>query len=633
MVGGLLLTGCRVPAPATDCRSDEDCPGSYTCNESYRVCVGGAQSHLRILTFVASPPSIDWGDGTELSWTTEAATSCTLDGESVEVNGSALRSPLATRSYELECRSDLGTVRQKLIVEVSCQAPQVVPGSDAPITSLAALQALVEPVSGTCFVVSGSLRLHDIAGLTDLGLLQGLIRVMGMLELKSLDDLESLDGLESLQEIQDDLYLGTWLNADQAHHGNASLRSLQGLSGLREVHDNVRIQLLPVLQSLDGLEQLTRIGGFLTIQQNTLLESLRGLRRLESVGGSLYLGELGSLSSLEGLEALELIGRSLHLSALELLEDISALAGLGGNIMGLSLVANPRLVGLTGLEGIGQITEWLEVERCNRLADLDPLTGKLAPEMVRVRIWNNDALVQLSGLTGVERLVVDQDCSAQDADSHYCPGSLAIAYNDALTHIGGLSELTSIGGELYVAHNPELAEIDSLVGLVSVVDDLQIVDNIGMAAVGPLTSLATIGDDLYITSNDSLVDLTGLSGLRSIGEDLVIDDNDQLEDLDGLQGISAIPEMLFVVDNQRLVNLNPLSGVSSLGLGLRIEDNAALTEIGLDPTCTFTGTSFEIFENPFLPTLYAVDLSEAWGVDPNDPGLLICGNLDGAACQ
>ena len=74
-------------------------------------------------SFSANPTTIDAGGSSTLSWNTTNATSCTINGSSVAVDGSMTVSPTATTTYTLTATGDGGSVSQDVTVTVNAVTP------------------------------------------------------------------------------------------------------------------------------------------------------------------------------------------------------------------------------------------------------------------------------------------------------------------------------------------------------------------------------------------------------------------------------------------------------------------------------------------------------------------------------
>jgi hypothetical protein len=208
-----------------------------------------------------------------------------------------------------------------------------------------------------------------------------------------------------------------------------TLTSLAGLESLTYVAFQLNITNNASLASLNGLNNLINLGdqgGSLKIDNNPYLTSLNGLNNLISVGatdgGSLYITNNASLMSLNGLNNLRSVNGVLQIANNASLTSLNGLNNLGGIIRAITIDNNDSLTSLSGLEKI-------YCDDCNDL-----------------KIINNDALENLSGMgTTSEEFNVNR---------------LYIDNNDALTSLNGLPVFLWIN-DVFISNNDALT---SLVG-------------------------------------------------------------------------------------------------------------------------------------------------------------------------
>jgi len=131
-------------------------------------------------------------------------------------------------------------------------------------------------------------------------------------------------------------------------------------------------------------------------------------------------------------------------------------------------------------------------------------------------------------------------------------GSLAIV-GTALIDLDGLSNLTSIGGELAVQWNDWLTNIDGLSEVTGVIPThVDISHNPVLADINGLSSVNALGGDLTIVSNTNLDNLDGLDALFGMAGPLTIEENDALPDCEAcdlLDHLSMFPSLISVNNN------------------------------------------------------------------------------------
>jgi len=97
-------------------------PGG-SASASLTVRVTGVPPYPTINTFTAKPGFISSGSGTKLSWTTSNASSCSINGVGVGVNGSRYFYPKTKTTYTLKCSNARGSASASRTVRVirACQ--------------------------------------------------------------------------------------------------------------------------------------------------------------------------------------------------------------------------------------------------------------------------------------------------------------------------------------------------------------------------------------------------------------------------------------------------------------------------------------------------------------------------------
>lgn len=133
-------------------------PGSYTVTVTNSFGVSNAfpvtvlnqnVSAPTIMSFTANPPSREINQESVLSWVTQNATSCSINGSAVAVSGSTSTRAFTSDTYTLSCVGLGGTVSQTLYVPVyviDCQEGYYpVNGICTPTTNMCTKDAMVCP--------------------------------------------------------------------------------------------------------------------------------------------------------------------------------------------------------------------------------------------------------------------------------------------------------------------------------------------------------------------------------------------------------------------------------------------------------------------------------------------------------
>jgi hypothetical protein len=271
-------------------------------------------------------------------------------------------------------------------------------------------------------------------------------RVQRILELRIVEsELEDLTGFECLESV-------SRLRIEE----NAELRSLDGISNLVDVTASnsdpfygwdIVIRDNAQLEDLAGLGSLRSVDGSLTIESNAALVDLDTLSSLETVRVTLRISDNATLERIEGFTSYRGwpsqndFGGKLEISHNPALRAVEFESTVDAQI--LEIVDNARLRDLK--------LSLLEHPRGYAVAD-NPSLEELPPAGPGVsgfhachcyRISNNDALVSLAGLAGLDVLE-----------------ELVIEGNDRLMDLQGLEQL-EFALDLAVVDNPLLSTCDA----------------------------------------------------------------------------------------------------------------------------------------------------------------------------
>ncbi|WP_394838114.1 chitobiase/beta-hexosaminidase C-terminal domain-containing protein [Pendulispora rubella] len=263
---------------------------------------------------------------------------------------------------------------------------------------------------------------------------------------------------------------------------------------------------------------------------------LQELARCEEITGNLTIGVSGLLTDLAPLAHLRSVNGNLTLQgngALTSLHGLEALAVVGGEMIVASNAALTRIDELVALQSVG----------------------------VRLMIWRNEALTELVGPNKLTKI-----------------GSLSIAGNPNLQHVGGFSQLAEIGGNFVVSTNAALISLDDMPALTKVVG------NVGFSF------------------NRALETQSGFTRMHEVGGNFTIDGNEALKGFSAFSQLTTIRGTLQVSNNPVLQSLPGFGGLTAAG-GLTIRQNLAMTEIGGLDALESGSTEIEIASNPKLVRL------------------------------
>lgn len=178
-------------------------------------------------------------------------------------------------------------------------------------------------------------------------------------------------------------------------------------------------------------------------------------------------------------------------------------------------------------------------------------------------------------------------------------------FGSDITNFDSLQQLTSVTGDLVIFYNQNISTLNGLHNLTEVGGKLNIVKN-SITSLTGLEKLVTVGTDLIINDNDSLINLVGLDKISLIGDEMFIFENDNLENLHGLENLIATSG-LRVHENKSLQNFEGLNNVTLIDGSFDIVSNDALINFeGLEKVDSITG-NFLVQFCPILTKFTGLD--------------------------
>ena len=155
-----------------------------------------------------------------------------------------------------------------------------------------------------------------------------------------------------------------------------------------------------------------------------------------------------------------------------------------------------------------------------------------------------------------------------------------------MTRLSELDKLQSIGKDLRVLENAVLSDLGGLNNLTSIGGSLWIITS-KLTDVDELAGLHSINGGMTLQNNPVLRDLTGLTNISSIGGDFRILDN-ALTDFSSFTELESIRGLLQIKGNRYLESLEGLYRleVSSISM-LEISGNPSLSDCAIEIICNF----------------------------------------------
>ncbi|MBX2799890.1 MAG: hypothetical protein KTR31_19580 [Myxococcales bacterium] len=313
---------------------------------------------------------------------------------------------------------------------------------------------------------AGAVSLSELPALRQVALPR-LREVFGFFEVLDAPALQELAETNAVVRIDGDLRIER-TGLRQLDHW--AFQFLETLGGSLRIVDN------PELASVEGFTLLPEAPGDLVVADDPLLRGVTGFDNLRRVGGDLVLARNEGMEQLTGFVNLTAVDGTLTLDDLPELRSANPLVGLSE---------------LVEVGGLGVLR--LPVSRFDALPALHTVSGDL-------RFEDNDDLDDIDGFDALETLV----------------GTLSVVMHPTLDGLGGLSELTALGG-LQLQDNLVLDDLSALAQIVAITGDAEVRDNGGLTTLAPLHGVGSVGGAVTVTGNDRLSDAAASAWIDAIG--------------------------------------------------------------------------------------------------------------------
>jgi hypothetical protein len=215
-------------------------------------------------------------------------------------------------------------------------------------------------------------------------------------------------------------------------------------SSLRTITGSLSVAMASGLKNLKGLAGLRRIGGSLSVGSNSALENLDGLESLESIGtdplaDGLFVQDNRELTNIDALQHARITGKVSIMAS----EKVTSLAGLAG-------VTQSGELFITGVPELKELRldALAECADC-KISTLPKLQRLELPSLKRAQVLLISSHLRLTSISLPVLETVER--------------SFSVIVNDALTSVGTLDTLSSVG-MLQFAENPKLSQcfVDAL---------------------------------------------------------------------------------------------------------------------------------------------------------------------------
>jgi hypothetical protein len=418
------------------------------------------------------------------------------------------------------------------------------------------------------------------------------------------------------------------LTIQEVSPGN--ITNLNGLSELTNVGVNINIGNNSALVNLDGLSNVVSVGSSLYISHNTALSNINGLANLSSIGSSIYIGDNTALINIDGLSKI----RSLVYLTItrEPISNIDGLINLTSITGGIEISLNGGLTNLNGFANLNSVFGNIKIVNNSQLTNfcgLYTLTSNNGMHSGTIIASGNGGAVNICNtLSGNLSLSTQEQVDAVNYVT--VTGNLVIreAVNSNISNLGGLANLTSLGGSLTVQNNTALSSYCGLFNLfnagysgsytisgnLSNPTSSQIISGgdcpifngdiflatqaqvdafhytgvtgnltIGESSAGAITNLNALSQLTFVGKNfqighAAIVNLDVLNNLTSVGGTLTFD-NPSLTNINGLSHVGSLGGLFIGGGNSSLTNINGLSHVATVKESIYIYGTTALTNL------------------------------------------------------
>jgi hypothetical protein len=463
--------------------------------------------------------------------------------------------------------------------------------NNSQLASLSAL-SVVTSVAGKLKIVADNSNFQGLGGLENIVSVTGGVHLQGsaITELATLTKLSSIGGsitITSTSCQQFDESFAPELSGDAIElivSNNDFLQSFTSnnsramVSPSITVRDGSPVKLLqiesnPALQTLQGLGGFTHVVN-LVIRQNNALETLDGLQKL------VHIDVLATVQDNANL---------VHLEALLQNFDTTSFVGLvfDGNkpctrpIVGCEVYAgsNALIVELSVTPAVPESDDINNSTESDTYTDLETngADGSLVPK----GFWSNIRVIETS-------LTFEGPHSEAGVNLPSAPrlervgGSLTL--RNGILDMSGIGQLKEIGGDLEISSNDQLVTLGGLVNVTSIGGAVRIEDNSVLQSTDPI-SPQSIGGSVTINANPVMSTFAPLldsieQGPGAINGDIVISNNAALTTLNGLANVRSIKGVFQVSNNPTLPDLSGCDSIEAISSGtLRLVENTNLNVV------------------------------------------------------
>jgi hypothetical protein len=220
-----------------------------------------------------------------------------------------------------------------------------------------------------------------------------------------------------------------------------------------------------------------------------------------------------------------------------------------------------------------------------------------------VTITSDADLAQLAGVDCVDGDLLISGLSQSD----YSPlqlgivtGDVTLAGNSALTSLGVVGNLHTVGDVYLVQGNPKLTDISTLAQIDHVLN-MSIIGNDALVDVNGLAPFTSFTFDVHIADNAGLTSLHGLENLIKTNHSISIESNPRLTSLAALDHLRSVDGILDIEGNPALGAIDLMS-LELVGRRLIVNSNSALASFAA-PSLATVGAYAQFYDDGALKTL------------------------------
>jgi len=472
----------------------------------------------------------------------------------------------------------------------------------AGITNLNGLSN-IENIHNDLYIFNTSIG--DFSGLQNLVQVDGTLYVISNL---NLINFEGLDSLESLIQ----------LNVE----GNHSLINFQGLTSLVEVYtfsgggtDGILVADNNSLVDLSGLESVEKIVN-LHVRFNNSLESLDGLSGLTEIHGSLELQSnpsLSDISSLSNMHPQEVFGLSIDIMDNDSLVDLDGLENVT-SISACYIRLNESLINIEGLSNLETVHTRMFIGDNPSLLNLDPIFDFI--------------LVDNEGDIGIRDNDLISKCDLPAICINLNNPAVVI---EITNNAAGCNNLLEVEVDCEIVDIPDSNFLNALINHSPIID-LNGDQNIQYSEAEAFTGNMNVSNEgiFNFSGLESFVNISGLDVSENLMTFLYLDENTFLTSIDFSNNLNLVGVDLKNGNNMAITSFQGINCPMLEYVCVDDIAYAQSNFINIDPQVIFTENcelSVEEFDLNFSIFLYPNPVETDLNITISGPTLFLKANL------